>query len=158
MESAQTSDIYCLSGPETKKPTYSLVYGLGNLDRNLNGEIISTLTFDKSGKYLSVGDHDGRIVIFTFNDTAEGARVPPQLQFYEEIFAFEPEFQFQDIIEITPKITSIEWLNRGYQGRRPSFLASNEKGVKLFQLKERFDDPSVASDSGTAAPKNVTSA
>ena len=67
----------------------------------------------------------------------------PQLQFFEEIFAFEPEFQFQDIIEISPKVTAIEWLNRGYQGRRPCLIAANEKTVKLFQLKERHDDPSV---------------
>ena len=51
-------------------------------------------------------------------------------------------------------MTSITWLNRGYHGKRPSFLTANEKSVKLYQLKERIEDPSLTLDS--SAPKNVS--
>lgn len=40
-------------------------------------------------------------------------------------------------------MTAITWLNRGYHGKRPSFLTANEKCVKLYQLKERIDDPTI---------------
>lgn len=47
------------------------MYGLGNLERNQTGETISCLAFDKAGKYLSVGDYDGRVVVFTYSETLD---------------------------------------------------------------------------------------
>lgn len=118
---------------------------------------ISALTFDKEGLFLSVGDHDGRIVVFSFKisdegpglkklsgdlhpaeDEEEGERhsprpqQSPQLQFFEEIFAFDPEFNFQKSIEVSQQVTALEWMNRGYYGHRPCLLAANEKIIKLF--------------------------
>lgn len=74
----------------------------------------------------------------------------PYLQFFEEIFAFEPEFDFQRSMDIAQKVTAIEWLNQGYHGIRPSFLASNEKSVKLYQLKERETESFRSESDGTS--------
>ena len=64
----------------------------------------------------------------------------PKLEFFEEIFAFDPEFNFQKCIDVAPKITAIEWLNRGYKGLKPQLLVSNEKHIKLYSLKNRSED------------------
>lgn len=39
-----------------------------------------------------------------------------------------------------PKVTAIEWLNKGYQGRKPQLLIANEKNVKLYQFKSRSEN------------------
>ena len=69
---------------------------------------ISTLTFDHSGNYLSVGDHDGRVIIFKFMEAdAEGL---PHLGFYDEILAFEPDYDYAGLIEIPSTINALAWV------------------------------------------------
>jgi hypothetical protein len=120
-----------------------------------------------------VGDHDGRLVIFTYKEVEEDIssivdqseeREPlkaqvPQLQFFDEIFAFEMEFNIQKCIDIMPKITAIEWLNQNYEGYRPRFLVSSEKSIKLFDIKVREIEPFRANfDFSTSGflPKNMS--
>lgn len=113
-------------------PTFKLVSALGDTKTDrMEQDIISAMTFDKEGKFLSVGDNDGRIVVFTIKDD-EKENGMPQLQFFEEIFAFDYEFNSQKSIDISAKVTALEWVNRGYNGCRPSFLAANEKSIKLI--------------------------
>lgn len=133
---------------EKKKLRYYLCHGLGNLQSKSEEDHISAMTFDKQGKYLSVGDHEGRICIFSVtskdetdfqssddeendpnertgmtddehNQQQRGSRTKsfPHLQYFEEIFAFEHEFNYQKSIEIMPKITALEWLNKGTNDR-----------------------------------------
>jgi len=83
---------------------------------------------------LSLGDHDGRIVISSFCEKydEECGRTLPHLQFFDEIYAFDMEFNFQKLIEVPPKVNAIEWLNKGDYNK---FLAANEKCIKLYSIK-----------------------
>lgn len=144
-------------------PTFKLVCGLGDTkaaDR-IEQDRITAMTFDKEGRFLSVGDNDGRIVVFSFKED-DDFKGMPQLQFFEEIFAFDPEFNSQKCIDIAPRVTALEWLNRGYSGSRPQFLACNEKSIKLIKLKVRDEHFNLrelqASQAGTTLPKSVSSA
>lgn len=81
------------------------------MEDRIENDRISAMTFDKEGKFLSVGDHDGRVVVFSFvepsmedkmdvQDSNQDARpeqmekLYPKLEYFEEIFAFDPEFNF----------------------------------------------------------------
>lgn len=46
------------------------INGLGERDQSSVSEtdILSTLSFDSSGKYLAVGDKGGRVIVFKFLD------------------------------------------------------------------------------------------
>lgn len=115
------------------------------------------MTFDKEGGFLSTGDNDGRVVIFSYiepsaeekmdlldqNPDLRGEHIKslqPKLEYFEEIFAFDPEFNFQKCVNVLPQVTAIEWLNKGYQGRKPQLLVSNEKSIKLYSLKSRCEN------------------
>ena len=54
------------------------------------------------------------------------------MQFFDEIYAFDMEFNFQKLIEVPPKVNAIEWLNKGDYNK---FLAANEKCIKLYSIK-----------------------
>ena len=56
----------------------------------------------------------------------------PKLEFFEEIFAYDLEFNFQKCVDVQPRINAIEWLNKGYRGKKPQLLIANEKHVKLY--------------------------
>jgi hypothetical protein len=96
---------------ETKKDrNFKLVQGLGNKKSAYTSEEdrIYALTFDHSGQYLSVGDHYGRVIIFKFKEAdAEGL---PYLNFYDEILAFEPDYDFAGLIEIPSTINALTWV------------------------------------------------
>lgn len=84
--------------------------GLGNKKSAYTSEEdrISALTFDHSGQYLSVGDHDGRVIIFKFKE--EDAERLPHMNFYYEILAFEPDYDFSGLIEIPSTINALTWV------------------------------------------------
>lgn len=135
----------CSSVSHNKPPqTWYLVQGLGdtNADNISEGDTISTITFDKMGKYLSLGDTGGRIIVFAFKEEGDSdsvtdtGRVFPSLTYMTEFQSHEPEFNFQKSIEIPEKLTCIEWVNKGYTGATPSLVTANDKIIKLFQLKE----------------------
>lgn len=84
--------------------------GLGNNKSAYTSEEdrISALTFDHSGHYLSVGDHCGRVIIFKCKEAdAEGL---PHLDYYDEIFAFEPDYDYAGLIEIPSTINALTWV------------------------------------------------
>jgi hypothetical protein len=95
------------------------VQGLGDTaaEDRIEKDRISAMTFDKEGGFLSVGDHDGRVVIFTYVEPSLEMRMEnvnpdirqtpedleskyPKLEFFEEIFAFDPEFNFQKCVDV----------------------------------------------------------
>jgi hypothetical protein len=50
--------------------------------------------------------------------------------------AFDNEFDFVKSYEVPAGVQAIEWLNRYCPGsNRPSFLAANDKRMKLFRIK-----------------------
>ncbi|CDW78751.1 serine threonine-protein phosphatase 2a 55 kda regulatory subunit b beta isoform [Stylonychia lemnae] len=68
------------------------------------------------------------------SDSPDGAKYP-SLQFLTEFQSHEPEFNFQKTLEISEKVTSIEWINLGYNGFNPQLITTNDKVIKLFQIK-----------------------
>jgi hypothetical protein len=46
-------------------------------------------------------------------------KLHPKLEYFEEIFAYDMEFNVQKCVDVQPKINAIEWLNKGYKGRKP---------------------------------------
>jgi hypothetical protein len=89
IESADSSEV---SSYHKTSGTWYLVQGLG--DTNTKGitesDKISTLQFDKEGRFLSVGDNGGRVIIFAFKEhgdedsVASNGRVFPCLQYLTE--------------------------------------------------------------------------
>ena len=57
----------------TSQQTWFLVQGLGDVDTDnvSEGDTISTLSFDKMGRYLSLGDIGGRIIVFAFKEEGD---------------------------------------------------------------------------------------
>ncbi len=100
------------------------------------------MTFDREGNYLTVGDNDGRVVIFKFHESQVDEDDPyPYIDFYDEIIAFDPDYDCAKMIEIAPSITGLSWLpSRG--NPRSHLLISNEKTIKLFSLSNTssYDD------------------
>ena len=90
--------------------TFKLVQGLGNTKSAFTSEEdrISALTFDHSGQYLSVGDHYGRVIIFKCKEADEEGL--PHLGYYDEILAFEPDYDFAGLIEIPSTINALAWV------------------------------------------------
>ena len=66
------------------------------------------MTFDPQGEYLSVGDHNGRVIIFKFTEADEDGF--PHLGFYDEIEAFEIDYDFAGLIDIPTKVNALTWV------------------------------------------------
>lgn len=72
--------------------TWFLVQGLGDTDSDSisDSDTISTISFDKMGRYLSLGDIGGRIIVFAFKEEGDGdsisenGKVFPCLQYVTE--------------------------------------------------------------------------
>ena len=64
----------------------------------------------------------------------------PCLQYITELTAFEPEVDYVKDYEIAPGITSIEWLNRYSLHSTMSFVAANDKKIRLIKLRKDFCD------------------
>ena len=60
-------------GANSTDKTFYLAQGLGDLDYQsiTPQDHVSALTFDKEGRYLSLGDNGGRVIIFTFHEEVE---------------------------------------------------------------------------------------
>lgn len=89
------------------------------------------MNFDKLGDYLTVGDHDGRVIIFKYTSKDEDGY--PHLSFYDEIIAFDPDYDYAGLIEIPPKINALAWIPK-YSGSSAGFLVANDKYIKLYSL------------------------
>eukprot|EP00347_Sterkiella_histriomuscorum_P001605 403371389 len=114
------------SSQEPNSPMrFTLIQGLGSMDQHQeqDHEYISALTFDNDGDSDSI--------------SPEGIQYP-SLQFLTEFQSHDPEFNFQKTFEIPEKLTCIEWLNHGYKGLNPQLITSNDKVIKLFQIKTEF--------------------
>jgi serine/threonine-protein phosphatase 2A regulatory subunit B len=103
-------------------------------------DIISTVEFDHTGRYLATGDKGGRVVLFERFDGVYTLRVRANRQkkgceykFYNEFQSHEPEFDYLKSLEIEEKINKIKWckrLNAAHfllSTNGTSFLSSNSR-------------------------------
>jgi len=102
----------------------------GNLDEITEADIISTVEFDDTGKYLATGDKGGRVVLF---EREEGKGC--QYKFWTEFQSHEPEFDYLKSLEIEEKINKIKWCRR--QNNAHFLLSTNDKTIKLWKVYEK---------------------
>ena len=69
------------------------------------GDIISALSFNKTGNFMASGDRAGRVVLF--DRPASGN----EYRFYTEFQSHESEFDYLKSLEINERINRIEWMN-----------------------------------------------
>ena len=114
--------------------------GLGNTNSAFTSEEdrISALTFDHTGNFLTAGDHDGRVIIFKFNEFDDEGY--PHLSFYDEILAFEPDYDYAGLIEIPPVINSVAWVP-DFDSEISRILVANDKYIKMYHLKNHSELP-----------------
>lgn len=55
-------------GPDT--PSWVYINGLGERDQSnvTESDVLTAITFDKTGEFLAVGDRGGRVIVFRYNN------------------------------------------------------------------------------------------
>lgn len=92
--------------------------------------VITTVEFDPTGEFLSIGYQCGQIVIFrnTSSDT---------YKFFTQFESHHPEFDFLTSLEIEEKINKIRWVKNKYSNNTRMLLSTNDKTIKLFKMYEK---------------------
>lgn len=86
------------------------INGLGEreLSNVTDSDVLTAITFDKSGEYLAVGDQGGRVIIFRYIELKNSRYF--DYRYFSEIQSHEPEFDHLKSIELNEKINSLEFL------------------------------------------------
>ncbi|KAH0790349.1 protein phosphatase PP2A regulatory subunit B [Histomonas meleagridis] len=90
---------------------------------------ISVISFDPAGKFLAVGDHGGRIIIFSIDDNP---KTGPKFSFVCQIEAHISEFDYLRSVFSSKTVNSIKWVPTTVLN--PLFLSCNSSQVKLWRL------------------------
>ena len=118
--------------------TFNWVYvnGLGERDPNNVSEmdVLTAITFDKSGEFLAVGDKGGRVIVFRYTDLRNSRYF--DYRYFAEVQSHEPEFDHLKSVELDEKINSLEFLNCPKLSNL-KLLSSNERVIKLWNLKNQ---------------------
>jgi hypothetical protein len=72
-------------------------------------DLLSAISFDKRGDYLSVGDRGGRVIIFERKND-QGVE---DFDYFTEFQSHTKSFDTLQSSDISEHITGIEWLNNG---------------------------------------------
>jgi len=120
-----------------QKRTWSLIQAIGPDENAVAGstsqdDYVTSLQLDPSGNYIAIGDSQGRIGIFDASETAHQPEDP--YQFYEEFVSHHPDFDTLYSRKIPTNIIAVEWLRK--ESKSLHVLATNEKTIKLWRLKE----------------------
>ena len=122
----------------TADGTSSWVYinGLGERDPEsvTTTDILTALSFDKTGEYLAVGDQGGRVIIFRYTDLRNSRYF--DYRYCSEIQSHEPEFDHLKSLELDEKINAVEFLCTP-KASTVQLLSTNDRIIKLWKLKER---------------------
>ena len=94
------------------------------------GDILSALAFDTTGRFLSIGDYQGRCIIFT--ETGEGDN--KNFDYYMEFQAHLKSIDYYSNQEIPDMVSNILWLS---QPTKKSLLTCNAREIKLWSIKEK---------------------
>jgi len=98
-------------------------------------DIITAIEFDPTGKYLSLGDKAGRLIVF---ETPEpGKNKPPvyEYQYLTELQSHVKEFDYLKSTEIEERINQIQWLRP--QSSNLYVLTTNDKTIKHWKVSEK---------------------
>ena len=95
-------------------------------------DVLTAMTFDKSGEFLAVGDKGGRVIVFRYTDLRNSRYF--DYRYFSEVQSHEPEFDHLKSLELDEKINSLEFLNSPQQNSL-KLLSTNERIIKLWNLK-----------------------
>lgn len=92
--------------------------------------VITTVEFDPTGEFLSIGYQCGQVVVFrnTEGDT---------FKFFCQFESHHPEFDFLTSLEIEEKINKIKWTGNKYAHNSRMLLSTNDKTIKLWKICEK---------------------
>ena len=75
------------------------------MEKAQDQDMISCLSFDKTGKYLSLGDRAGRLIIFEENE--QGKHKGSKYQYMTELQSHVKEFDYLKSTDIDEKVNSV---------------------------------------------------
>ena len=112
------------------------INGLGerDFDKVSQTDVLSTIAFDKSGEFLAVGDHGGRVIIFRYANLKSSRYF--DYKYFAEIQSHEPDFDHLKSIELNEKINSLEFLY-GQKQDTAKLLSTNDRIIKLWNIEAR---------------------
>lgn len=93
-------------------------------------DILSAISFDKTGNYLAVGDLGGRVIVFKYVDLKNSRYF--DYRYFTEMQSHEPEFDHLKSIELDEKINAIEFINNGNGALK--MLTTNDRIIKLWKF------------------------
>ncbi|CAD8098954.1 unnamed protein product [Paramecium primaurelia] len=96
-------------------------------------DIISAVQFERTGRFLGLGDKAGRLIVFEVPQTKKKDKA--EYQYLTELQSHTREFDFLKSTDIEEKINQLQWL-RG-QGKNMYILTTNDKTVKLWKISEK---------------------
>lgn len=97
-------------------------------------DILTALSFDKTGEYLAVGDRGGRVIVFRYTDLKNSRYF--DYRYCSEIQSHEPEFDHLKSLELDEKINAVEFLCTP-KASNQQLLSTNDRIIKLWKLQER---------------------
>ena len=94
-----------------ESPSWVYINGLGERDQAnvTESDVLTAISFDKTGEFLAVGDKGGRVIVFRYNELKNSRYF--DYRYFTEIQSHEPEFDHLKSIELDEKINSIEFVN-----------------------------------------------
>lgn len=94
-------------------------------------DILSAISFDKTGNYLAVGDLGGRVIVFKYVDLKNSRYF--DYRYFTEMQSHEPEFDHLKSIELDEKINAIEFVNNNSGVLK--MLTTNDRIIKLWKFQ-----------------------
>jgi len=97
-------------------------------------DVISAMSFDTTGNYLSLGDKAGRLIIFQRNPN-KNKKGGVEFQYFAELQSHMREFDYLKSADIEEKINAIQWLRP--VGKNMFVVTTNDKTIKLWKLSDK---------------------
>ena len=116
-------------------PQWVYINGLGERDQKnvTESDVLTAISFDKTGDFLAVGDRGGRVIVFRYNNLKSSRYF--DFRYYTEIQSHEPEFDHLKSIELDEKINAIEFINN--KNSPLQLLSTNDRIIKLWKMEHK---------------------
>lgn len=72
-------------------------------------DLLTALSFDRTGRMLSVGDNGGRVIIFNLEPNDEGEE---EFAYLTELYAHKRAMDVLSSTEISETVSNLEWVNK----------------------------------------------
>lgn len=113
---------------------FGQLFGEKNSEQTHDEDIITSIEFDSTGKYLALGDRAGRLIIFDAPDIGKKG-INSEFQYLTELQSHVKEFDYLKSTEIEERINQIQWLRP--QGNNLYVLSTNDKVIKAWKISDK---------------------